>query len=70
MDRNSKKFLRVGDGTHILIANTSMEDAGYYRCIATFIHKGKEYNITRNIKLRVEGKYLTTEISVIPRTAG
>ncbi|XP_035308707.1 interleukin-1 receptor type 2 [Cricetulus griseus] len=54
LDRNSKKFLRVGDGTHILIANTSMEDAGYYRCIATFIHKGKEYNITRNIKLRVE----------------
>ncbi|EGV92295.1 Interleukin-1 receptor type II [Cricetulus griseus] len=64
LDRNSKKFLRVGDGTHILIANTSMEDAGYYRCIATFIHKGKEYNITRNIKLRVEGSRLIVPCKV------
>lgn len=54
LDRDNKKFLRVRDPTRLLISNTSMEDAGYYRCVATFTHKGMRYNITRNIKLRVE----------------
>ncbi|XP_036024085.1 interleukin-1 receptor type 2 isoform X1 [Onychomys torridus] len=59
LDKGNKKFLRAGDPTRLLIANTSMEDAGYYRCVATFLHKGKEYNVTRNIELRV--KETTTE---------
>ncbi|XP_040585462.1 interleukin-1 receptor type 2 isoform X2 [Mesocricetus auratus] len=54
LDRDSKKFLRPGDPTRLLIANTSMEDTGYYRCVTTFIHKGTEYNITRNIEFRVK----------------
>ncbi|CAH7233031.1 interleukin-1 receptor type 2 [Phodopus roborovskii] len=54
LDRDSKKFLRAGDPTRLLISNTSMADAGYYRCVATFIHEGKEYNITRNIEFRVK----------------
>ncbi|XP_052601028.1 interleukin-1 receptor type 2 [Peromyscus californicus insignis] len=59
LDKGNKKFLRAGDPTRLLIANTSMEDAGYYRCVATFLHKGKEYNVTRSIELRV--KETTTE---------
>ena len=56
------------DPTRLLISNTSLEDAGFYRCVATFLHKGMKYNITRNIKLRVEGEYLTTNVPVTPRT--
>ncbi|KAL6038078.1 hypothetical protein STEG23_001127 [Scotinomys teguina] len=54
LDEGNKKFLRAGDPARLLISNTSMEDAGYYRCVSTFLHKGKEYNITRNIELRVK----------------
>ena len=35
-----------------------MEDAGYYTCAMTYAHKGRQYNITRNIKLRVKSEYL------------
>ena len=35
-----------------------MEDAGYYTCAMTFAHKGRQYNITRNIKLQVKSEYL------------
>ncbi|XP_008844126.2 interleukin-1 receptor type 2 isoform X2 [Nannospalax galili] len=54
LDKDNEKFLSVGDPTHLLISNTSTEDAGYYRCVATFTHKGKKFNITRNIELRVK----------------
>lgn len=69
MDKGNKKFLRAGDPTRLLIANTSMEDAGYYKCVATFLHKGKEYNVTRNIELRVKSKYLTNEAPAMPRSS-
>ncbi|XP_051008693.1 interleukin-1 receptor type 2 isoform X2 [Acomys russatus] len=59
LDKGNQKFLSAGDPTRLLIANTSMEDAGYYRCVVTFTHKGKEYNVTRSIELRV--KRTTTE---------
>ncbi|GAB1284918.1 Interleukin-1 receptor type 2 [Apodemus speciosus] len=55
LDKDNKKFLSAGDPTHLLISNTSMEDAGYYRCVLKFTYNGKEYNITRNIELRVKG---------------
>ncbi|KAL1771840.1 interleukin-1 receptor type 2 [Sigmodon hispidus] len=64
LDKGNKKFLSVRDPTRLLISNTSMEDAGYYRCVAKFIHKGKEYNITRNIELRVK-EIATESIPVI-----
>lgn len=59
LDKGNKKFLSAGDPTRLLISNTSMGDAGYYRCVMTFTYEGKEYNITRNIELRVKGKYST-----------
>ncbi|KAH0504016.1 Interleukin-1 receptor type 2 [Microtus ochrogaster] len=64
LDRDSKKFLRVRDPTRLLISNTSLEDACFYRCVATFLHKGTKYNITRNIKLRVEGSRLIVPCKV------
>ncbi|XP_028631310.1 interleukin-1 receptor type 2 [Grammomys surdaster] len=59
LDKGNKKFLSAGDPTRLLISNTSMEDSGYYKCVMTFVYNGKEYNITRNIELRVKGT--TTE---------
>jgi hypothetical protein len=35
-----------------------MEDAGYYKCTMTFAHRGREYNVTRNIELLIKSKYL------------
>lgn len=59
LDKGNKEFLSAGDPTRLLISNTSMDDAGYYRCVMTFTYNGQEYNITRNIELRVKGT--TTE---------
>ncbi|XP_055464177.1 interleukin-1 receptor type 2 isoform X1 [Psammomys obesus] len=59
LEEGNKKFVSAGDSTRLLIANTSTEDAGYYRCVVSFTHKGKEYNVTRSIELRVKGT--TTE---------
>lgn len=53
LDQDNEKFLSVRGTTHLLIQNVSVEDAGYYRCVLTFARGGLRYNITRNIKLRV-----------------
>ncbi|XP_059972951.1 interleukin-1 receptor type 2 [Mesoplodon densirostris] len=53
LDQDNEKFLSVR-GTRLLVNNVSLEDAGYYRCAMTFAHRGRQYNITRNIKLRVK----------------
>ncbi|XP_060025663.1 interleukin-1 receptor type 2 [Lagenorhynchus albirostris] len=53
LDQDNEKFLSVR-GTRLLVNNVSLEDAGYYQCAMTFAHRGRQYNITRNIKLRVK----------------
>ncbi|XP_058935468.1 interleukin-1 receptor type 2 [Kogia breviceps] len=53
LDQDNEKFLSVR-GTRLLVNNVSLEDAGYYRCAMTFAHRGRQYNITRNIKVRVK----------------
>ncbi|XP_036728186.1 interleukin-1 receptor type 2 isoform X1 [Balaenoptera musculus] len=53
LDQDNEKFLSVR-GTRLVVNNVSLEDAGYYRCAMTFAHRGRQYNITRNIKLRVK----------------
>lgn len=57
MDQDNEKFLSVR-GTRLLVNNVSLEDVGYYQCAMTFAHRGRQYNITRNIKLRVKSEYL------------
>uniref|UniRef100_A0A8C6CIR3 Interleukin 1 receptor type 2 n=1 Tax=Moschus moschiferus TaxID=68415 RepID=A0A8C6CIR3_MOSMO len=63
LDQDNEKFLSVR-GTRLLINNVSMEDAGYYTCAMTYAHKGRQYNITRNIKLRVKRSRLTIPCKV------
>ncbi|XP_052505476.1 interleukin-1 receptor type 2 [Budorcas taxicolor] len=53
LDQDNQKFLSVR-GTRLLVNNVSMEDAGYYTCAMPYAHKGRQYNITRNIKLQVK----------------
>ncbi|XP_057597988.1 interleukin-1 receptor type 2 isoform X2 [Hippopotamus amphibius kiboko] len=53
LEQDQEKFLSMR-GTRLLVNNVSMEDAGYYRCAMTFVHEGKQYDITRNIRLRVK----------------
>ncbi|OWK10555.1 IL1R2 [Cervus elaphus hippelaphus] len=40
------------------------KDVGYYTCAMTFAHKGRQYNITRNIKLQVKRSRLTIPCKV------
>ncbi|XP_054433939.1 interleukin-1 receptor type 2 [Pteronotus mesoamericanus] len=56
LDPDNKKFLSVKGMTRLLIHNVSVEDAGYYSCVMIFAHQGMRYNITRNIKLRINKK--------------
>ncbi|VTJ72494.1 Hypothetical predicted protein [Marmota monax] len=53
LDENNEKFISVEGTTHLLIHDVSVEDAGYYKCAITYAHKGRQYNVTRNVKLRV-----------------
>ncbi|EPY79233.1 interleukin-1 receptor type 2 precursor [Camelus ferus] len=51
------EFIR--NKTDVKIQCVSEEDAGYYSCVMTFAHGGKQYSITRNIKVRVNRSRLT-----------
>ncbi|XP_012582775.1 PREDICTED: interleukin-1 receptor type 2 isoform X2 [Condylura cristata] len=53
LDQDNKKFVSVKETTRLLILNVSVEDAGYYTCVMKFDYEGKQYNVTRNIELRV-----------------
>ncbi|XP_006870798.1 PREDICTED: LOW QUALITY PROTEIN: interleukin-1 receptor type 2 [Chrysochloris asiatica] len=56
LDQDNRKSLSLGGTTHLFIYNVSVEDAGYYSCGMIFSHNGTRYNITRNIKVRVNQK--------------
>lgn len=56
MDQANEKFLSVQGTTRLLINNVSVEDEGYYSCVVAFAHNGTPYNVTRNIKLRIDSK--------------
>ncbi|XP_058540519.1 interleukin-1 receptor type 2 isoform X1 [Neofelis nebulosa] len=56
LDQDNEKFLSVRGTSRLLIHNVSVEDAGYYSCAMTFAHEGMQYNVTRNIELRVNKK--------------
>lgn len=54
LDQDNKKFISVTGTSHLVIQDVAMEDAGYYMCAFTFSHGGKQYNVTRNIELRIK----------------
>ncbi|XP_036309922.1 interleukin-1 receptor type 2 [Pipistrellus kuhlii] len=56
LDPGSGRFVSVRGTTRLLIQDVSEEDAGRYRCVLAFAHGGTQYNITRNIQLRVRKK--------------
>ncbi|XP_036080754.1 interleukin-1 receptor type 2 isoform X3 [Rousettus aegyptiacus] len=56
LDQANEKFLSVQGTTRLLINNVSVEDEGYYSCVVAFAHNGTPYNVTRNIKLRIDKK--------------
>uniref|UniRef100_F7G5E1 Interleukin-1 receptor type 2 n=1 Tax=Callithrix jacchus TaxID=9483 RepID=F7G5E1_CALJA len=56
LDEDNEKFLSVRGTTHLLVHDVALEDAGYYRCVLTFAHKGQQYNISRSIELRIKKK--------------
>ncbi|XP_011368421.1 interleukin-1 receptor type 2 isoform X1 [Pteropus vampyrus] len=56
LDQANEKFLSVQGTTRLLIHNVSVEDGGYYSCVVAFAHNGTLYNVTRNIKLRINKK--------------
>ncbi|XP_010628988.1 interleukin-1 receptor type 2 [Fukomys damarensis] len=60
------KFHSVEEKRRLLIVNVSMEDEGYYRCVLTFAREGREYNITRNVKLRVHRRTNTVPVVISP----
>nr|XP_045004162.1 interleukin-1 receptor type 2 isoform X2 [Jaculus jaculus] len=67
LDKDNEKFLSVGDPTRLFISSASAEDTGYYRCVAAFSHEGRDYNITRTIKLRVKKTTMeTTPVIISP----
>lgn len=57
LGQDDEKFLSVMGTPYLVIHDVSMEDAGYYMCALTFSHEGRQYNVTRNIELRVKRKY-------------
>lgn len=57
MDQDSERFLSVRGTTRLLIRDVSVEDEGRYSCVLAFAHGGTRYNVTRNIRLRVNSKY-------------
>ncbi|XP_076990078.1 interleukin-1 receptor type 2 isoform X2 [Tamandua tetradactyla] len=60
LGQDDKKFLSVKGSPRLLISNVSAEDAGYYSCGMTFVHRGRQYNVTRSVKLRVHKKEAET----------
>ncbi|XP_040849802.1 interleukin-1 receptor type 2 isoform X1 [Ochotona curzoniae] len=54
LGQDDEKFLSVMGTPYLVIHDVSMEDAGYYMCALTFSHEGRQYNVTRNIELRVK----------------
>ncbi|KAM5227818.1 interleukin-1 receptor type 2 [Ctenodactylus gundi] len=52
------RFHSVQEAVSLAIFNVSQEDVDSYRCVLTFVHEDREYNVTRNIKLRVHGENL------------
>ncbi|XP_007957679.1 interleukin-1 receptor type 2 [Orycteropus afer afer] len=56
LDQDNEKFLSLRGTTRLFIHNVSVEDAGYYSCGMTFSHNGTQYNVTRNINVRVNKK--------------
>ncbi|KAM6179907.1 LOW QUALITY PROTEIN: interleukin-1 receptor type 2 [Erethizon dorsatum] len=53
LGEDSGKFHNVEEKRRLLIVNTSMEDEGYYKCVLTFVHEGRQYNVTRHVRLRI-----------------
>ncbi|XP_004473685.1 interleukin-1 receptor type 2 [Dasypus novemcinctus] len=60
LDQDNKKFLSMKGTPRLFVHNVSAEDAGYYSCRMTFIHRGAQYDVTRNIELRVNKKEAET----------
>ncbi|XP_004844519.1 interleukin-1 receptor type 2 isoform X2 [Heterocephalus glaber] len=60
------RFHTVEEKRRLLIVNVSMEDEGYYRCVLTFAHEGREYNVTRNVRLRVHKRTNTVPVVISP----
>ncbi|KAB1256873.1 Interleukin-1 receptor type 2 [Camelus dromedarius] len=66
LEQDNKKFLSV-KVTSLLMNSVSEEDAGYYSCVMTFAHGGKQYSITRNIKVRVNKREEAIPVIISPQ---
>ncbi|XP_060043376.1 interleukin-1 receptor type 2 isoform X2 [Erinaceus europaeus] len=68
LDQDKKNFISVRGTTRLILLNVSAEDAGYYSCAMTFVHEGVQYNVTRNIELRVNKRQEETiPVIISPR---
>ncbi|KAM6178219.1 interleukin-1 receptor type 2 [Rhynchocyon petersi] len=56
LNQDNKKFVSLRGTTRLFIQNVSKADGGYYSCGMPFSHNGTQYNITRNIKVKVNEK--------------
>nr|XP_015094234.1 interleukin-1 receptor type 2 isoform X1 [Vicugna pacos] len=66
LEQDNKKFVSV-KVTSLLMNSVSEEDAGYYSCAMTFAHGGKQYSITRNIKVRVNKREEAIPVIISPQ---
>ncbi|XP_013378255.1 PREDICTED: interleukin-1 receptor type 2 isoform X2 [Chinchilla lanigera] len=60
------RFHNVEEKRRLLIVNVSMEDAGYYRCVLAFVHEGRQFNVTRHVRLRLHKQTDTVPVIISP----
>ncbi|XP_013009757.1 interleukin-1 receptor type 2 isoform X4 [Cavia porcellus] len=60
------RFRNVEELRRLLIVSPSLEDEGLYKCILTFVHEGRRYNVTRQVRLRIREITDTVPVLISP----